>query len=193
MQRLIRKSLNSVAAAGLLSALLASGSAMAAGVTGVSVTPAKGLTATQYTVNIQGTGQCDVQIATGMVGADGWALTVTENLPKGSFPREWKFKSPIPFGNKVAPGNLPVGKYTVTARGLPANVCNLEQHFTTFEVVAPVNIAPLPTCPEGWTLANHNQAGAYTCKPKKPAAASCPPKHEWFDDGCSAGCRQVAY
>lgn len=175
-------------------ALLPSVQAWAAGsVTGISVTPTKGVSATQFTVSIQGTGQCDVQIVTAKDGADGWVTTLTENLPKGGFPREWKFKPPGLLGSSAAQGALPVGKYTIKARAVPANVCNMTEHSTSFEVAAPVNLAPLPKCPEGWTLANHTSAGGYTCKPKKPVAGTCPPKHEWFDDGCSAGCRQVAY
>lgn len=60
---------------------------------------------------------------------------------------------------------------------------------------APVINLPANPCPEGWSVVagSKTSAGAFTCKPAKPAAKTCPPKHEWFDDGCTAGCKQAIY
>jgi hypothetical protein len=63
-------------------------------------------------------------------------------------------------------------------------------------VIANVNLGGLSPCPSGWTLVpgSATAGGAYTCKPAKPQAKQpCPPKHEWFDDGCTAGCKQIVY
>lgn len=59
----------------------------------------------------------------------------------------------------------------------------------------PVVTLPANPCPEGWSVVPGSKtgAGAFTCKPSKLAARTCPLKHEWFDDGCTAGCRQVIY
>jgi hypothetical protein len=59
----------------------------------------------------------------------------------------------------------------------------------------PVINLPANPCPEGWSLVagSKTSSGAFTCKPSKPAAKTCPPKHEWFDDGCTAGCKQIIY
>ncbi len=176
-------------------AITAAGPALAAGaVTGVTATPAKGLSATNFTLTIQGTGQCSVAVSTAKDGADGWSKTLSENLPLGTFPRDWSFTPPALLGSKATKGNLPTGKYTVWAHTHATNGCTAAaEHLATFEVAAPIHLAPLPKCPEGWTLQNSTSAGGYTCKPKSPAPAPCPPKHEWFNDGCTAGCRQLVY
>lgn len=179
-----------------LAALLATHSLVAsarAGVTGVSVTPAKGLSATNFTVKIEGSGQCNIQISTAKDGSDGWVSTLTTNLPPTTLPAVWKYQPPQLLGVTAKAGALTPGKYWVSAKSAVGNGCSTAEHVTSFEVAAPVNLAPLPQCPEGWTLANHNGSGAYTCKPKKLPPAQCPPKHEWFEEGCTAGCRQVAY
>lgn len=58
----------------------------------------------------------------------------------------------------------------------------------------PVNL-PANPCPDGWSLVpgSNTGSGAFTCTPKKVAKIQCPPKHEWFDEGCSVGCRKLIY
>jgi hypothetical protein len=166
----------------------------AGNVTGVTVTPGKGLSATDFKVTIQGTGQCSISLATGKDGPEGWTKTHTENLPLGGFPREWSFNPPALLGSKAVKGNLPTGKYTVWANTHATNSCNSNiEHVGSFEVATMQLPPPLPKCPEGWVLQSSSAGGAYTCKPKPPAPAQCPPKHEWFNDGCTAGCKQIIY
>lgn len=173
--------------------LVVSPVASADGVSGLSTTPSKGTSATNFKINIQGAGQCAVSIATSKDGADGWVKTLTENLPTDALPRDWVFNPPTLLGSKATKGNLPVGTYTVWAKSTGTN-CSMSEKAVSFEVAPVVNLAPLPKCADGWVLAAHDvKSGEFTCKPKKPTAQICPPKQEWFDDGCTAGCRKLVY
>lgn len=49
-------------------------------------------------------------------------------------------------------------------------------------------------CPAGWKKVAYEDAGMFTCKPKKPKKKKkCPPKSEWFFDGCMCGCKKLIY
>ena len=48
-------------------------------------------------------------------------------------------------------------------------------------------------CPAGWKKKAYESASMYTCVPKKPKKKKCPPKSEWFFDGCACGCKTIIY
>lgn len=143
-------------------------------------------------LKMEGVGLCHVRIRgftedNGYLGEQPLAVA----LPKSAY---WSSKS------------LKAGKYKFVTEINPAvggalDKCSgkIESVFTVTKptpVLANVNLAGVSPCPAGWNLVpgSATAGGAYACKPAKPQPKQpCPTKHEWFDDGCTAGCKQVIY
>lgn len=180
---------NKILGATALALFIAGHAHAAGGVTALAAMPAKGTVATNFSIKIDGTGKCGVGMAVSKGGPDGFVWTQAANLPTAEFPRVWQFQ--VPAGRPP----LSKGMYFVRADGFSEAGCNTQAHAeTSFEVVDPV-IQIQPHCPDGWSIVpgSSDGSGGYTCKPKKPVAPQCPPKHEWFDDGCTVGCKRVIY
>ncbi|MBL8518666.1 MAG: hypothetical protein JNM76_17005 [Betaproteobacteria bacterium] len=181
------------AAAAIL--LLAAHSAHADGITSLKVSPLVVAPNGHVEATVQGTGTCMVRLWVMREGPDGepWSLSTQK---QGSLPMQFKV-------DQSMKGALKEGKYQLQAESVPNVVpsCPKAQktEIVSFKVDEPRAAPPMAAfvnpCPPGWSVipGSAKAGGAFTCKPVKPAPAQCPPKHEWFDDGCVAGCKPVVY
>lgn len=146
-------------------------------------------------IKLEGSGSCSIRIRG--YKTDGAFLgeqTLFASLPKSTY---WSSKG------------LGAGQYKFVVEVNPAVMGALDKCTGKHEVALTVTKSSTQIsanqfvpglvsnpCSNGWTLVTGSvtAAGAFTCKPSKAYPKQpCPPKHEWFEDGCNVGCRQVAY